>query len=55
MLSQGHILWSNAQELRGLKIEMTRRDNRITELEVDKKNLQELNTLLMQRLAHRGP
>ena len=44
--SQAHILWSNAQELRNLKINMTRNENRLVELEVDKKNLLELNSLL---------
>ena len=45
-----HIQWENDKELRELKIELTKKDNKILELQTDKLNLQELNLILMKRI-----
>lgn len=49
--TKGHQQWENSAELRDLKIQLTKRDNRIMELQLDKKNLQELNLMLMKRIS----
>ena len=49
--TKAHVQWENAKELRELKIELTKKDNKIMELEVDKKNLQYLNLILMKKIS----
>ena len=49
--TKAHIQWENSKELRELKIELTKKDNKILELQVDKKNLQELNLMLMKKIT----
>ena len=45
-----HNQWETNTELRDLKIGLTKRDNKILELETDKRNLQELNLMLMKKI-----
>lgn len=49
--TKAHVQWENQKELRELKIELTKKYNKIMELEVDKKNLQDLNLLLMKKIS----
>ena len=49
--TKAHVQWENQKELRELKIELTKKDNKIMELEIDKKNLQDLNLILMKKIS----
>ena len=48
--SQKHITWQNRAELRELKAELTRRDNRIAELSRDLAVLRDFNQHLVREL-----
>lgn len=49
--TKAHVQWENQKELRELKIDLTKKDNKIMELEIDKKNLQDLNLILMKKIS----
>lgn len=49
--TKGHIQWENSKELKDLKTELTRKDNKIVELEYANKNLQELNYYLVKKMS----
>ena len=46
-----HVQWENHTELRELKIELTKKDNKIVGLQIDKRNLQDLNLMLMKKIT----
>ena len=45
-----HMQWEVQAELRGLKVQLTKRDNKIVGLQADKQALQELNMLLVREV-----
>ena len=52
--TKGHIHWETINELKSLKIEMTKRDNTIMCLKNDKESLQQLNIILMGKIKEYG-
>ena len=48
--TQKHILWTSGAELRALKVDLTRRDNRIVELEADLIALKDFNHRLVREI-----
>ena len=45
-----HMNWVASREQRELKIDMTKRDNKILALELQNSNLKELNVILIERI-----
>jgi len=48
-----HLNWMNGEELRSIKIELTRRDNKILKLKSDNNQLMQVNSLLLDRLKEK--
>jgi len=45
-----HLNWMNGEELRSIKIELTRKDNKILKLKRDNNQLMRVNELLLDRI-----
>ena len=53
MKTKIHIQWQNESELRGLKIQLTQRDNKLISLNEKMKTLRETNVNLHQQITAR--
>ena len=48
-----HLNWINGEELRSIKIELTRKDNKILKLKSNNDQLMQVNSLLLERLKEK--